>query len=169
MSALLGKPYPVDATCYHGGNCHVRISGSEQGVKEARTKIPGDLMPDADSFWHALREHQLPFFERRSTLYRIMVKPTTPPLEIAGSWLLDWGGAQRWLYSDENAESIRHRVAGVGGHVTVFRRGTQADEASRPSQIFQPLSGPLLAMHQRLKAGFDPKNLFNPGRIYTEL
>ncbi len=169
MSTLLGKPYPVDAACHHGGSCHVRLSGSEQGVKEARTKIPGDTMPDADSFWHALREHQQAFFERRSTLYRIVVKPATPPLEIAGSWLLDWGGAQRWLYSDEDAESIRRRVAGVGGHVTVFRHGTQADETARPPQIFQPLSGPLLALHQRLKAGFDPKNLFNRGRLYAEL
>ena len=169
MSALLGKPYPVDAACYHGGSCHVRISGSEQGVREARTKIPGEVMPDAGAFWHALREHQLPFFNKSGTLYRIVVKPATPPLNIEGAWLLDWGGAQRWLFSDEDAASIRHRVAGVGGHVTVFRRGTQADETSQPTQIFQPLSGPLLAMHQRLKAGFDPKNLFNRGRLYAEL
>ncbi|MGA8864628.1 MAG: glycolate oxidase subunit GlcE [Gallionella sp.] len=168
MSALLGKPYPVDAACYHGGSCHVRISGSEQGVKEARMKIPGDALADADTFWHALREHQLPFFERSSTLYRIVVKPATPPLEIAGSWLLDWGGAQRWLYSEEDAEAIRHRVAGIGGHVTVFRRGAQTEETSQP-QIFQPLSGPLLAIHQRLKAGFDPKTLFNRGRFYENL
>ncbi|MEJ1959808.1 MAG: FAD-linked oxidase C-terminal domain-containing protein [Nitrosomonadales bacterium] len=28
---------------------------------------------------------------------------------------------------------------------------------------------PLLAIHQRLKASFDPKNIFNRGRIYTGL
>jgi glycolate oxidase FAD binding subunit len=163
MSALLGKPYPVDAACYHGERRHVRISGSAQGVKEARTKIPGDVVDDAGSFWHALREHQLPFFQHGGALYRIMVKPATPPLPISGSWLLDWGGAQRWLRSDEDIAAIRRRVEAVGGHVTVFRGGAQTDEK------FQALPAPLLAIHQRLKASFDPKNIFNRGRMYAQL
>ena len=163
MSALLGKPYPVDGACYHGDQCYVRISGSAQAVKEARTRIPGDVMADADTFWHALREHQLPFFMRNGALYRVAVKPATPPLNIEGTWLLDWGGAQRWLYSDADVASIRRRVEGVGGHVTVFRGGDQADEK------FQPLPAPLLTIHQRIKASFDPKNIFNRGRLYANL
>ncbi len=163
MSDLLGKPHPVDGACYHGDRCHVRISGSAQAVREARNKIPGDVMPDADAFWHSLREHQLPFFHHRSTLYRIMVKPATPPLSIEGAWLLDWGGAQRWLYSDEDSATIRHHVELAGGHVTMFRGGARDDG------IFQPLPGPLLAIHQRLKAGFDPKHIFNRGRLYANL
>ena len=99
---------------------------------------------------------------RNGALYRVVVKPATPPLNIEGTWLLDWGGAQRWLYSDEDPASLRHRVASVGGHVTVFRGG-------QTKEIFQPLSGPLLAIHQRLKASFDPNNIFNRGRLYAEL
>jgi glycolate oxidase FAD binding subunit len=93
----------------------------------------------------------------------VAVKPATPPLNIEGSWLLDWGGAQRWLYSDANTASIRQRAEAVGGHVTVFRGGTPADE------LFQPLPAALLTIHQRLKASFDPKNLFNRGRLYGNL
>lgn len=163
MSGFLSKPYPVDGASYHGDQCYVRISGSAQAVKEARTKIPGDVVADAEKFWHALREHQLPFFRHSGVLYRIMVKPATPPLFIEGSWLLDWGGAQRWLRSDADVASIRRRVEEVGGHVTVFRGGTQANE------IFQPLPASLLTIHQRLKASFDPKNIFNPGRMYANL
>jgi glycolate oxidase FAD binding subunit len=163
MSALLSKPYPVDGACHHGEQLYVRISGSAQAVREARTRIPGDVVPDADAFWHALREHQLPFFNRSGALYRVVVKPATPPLNIAGSWLLDWGGAQRWLYSNEDIAAIRRRVADVGGHVTVFRGKDKTDEK------FQPLPAPLLAIHQRLKASFDPKNIFNRGRIYAQL
>jgi len=79
------------------------------------------------------------------------------------SWLLDWGGAQRWLYSDADVASIRHRVTAVGGHATVFRGGKQSED------VFQPLSGPLLAIHQRLKNSFDPNNIFNRGRLYANL
>jgi glycolate oxidase FAD binding subunit len=169
MSSLLSKPHPVDGACYHGDRCCVRISGSAQAVKEARTKIPGDVMAEAETFWHALREHQLPFFRHSSTLYRVVVKPATPPLPIDGSWLLDWGGAQRWLYSDEDVAVIRHRVDLAGGHVTVFRGGDRPNEIFQPLQIFQPLSGPLLTIHQRLKASFDPMNIFNRGRLYANL
>jgi glycolate oxidase FAD binding subunit len=171
MSGLLTKPHPVDGACYHGDHCYVRLSGSAQAVREARTKIPGDVMPEAETFWHALREHELPFFSGhelaflsgKETLYRIVVKPATPPLSIDGSWLLDWGGAQRWLRSDEDIATIRHRVELAGGHVTVFRGG------DREGEIFQPMPAPLLTIHQRLKASFDPKNIFNRGRLYATL
>ena len=163
MTALLGKPLPVDGACFHGEQLYIRISGSAQAVQEARSKIAGDVLPNADAFWHALREHQLPFFMRNRALYRVVVKPATLPLNIEGTWLLDWGGAQRWLYSDADVASIRRRVEEVGGHVTVFRGGTQAEE------IFQPLPAPLLTIHQRLKASFDPNNIFNPGRMYANL
>ena len=168
MSGLLNKSQPVDGACYHGERYYVRIAGSAQAVKEARTKIPGDVLPDAEKFWQGLREHELLFFQhavpnRKASLYRIVVKPATPPLDIEGSWLLDWGGAQRWLRSHEDVDAVRHHVALVGGHVTVFRGENIAQ------QIFHPLSAPLLTIHQRLKASFDPKNIFNRSRLYTEL
>ena len=161
MSALLSKSLPVDGACYHGDRCYMRISGSEQAVREARTKIPGAVLPDAEKFWQELREHRLPFFHHRSHLYRIMVKPATPPLHIDGTWLLDWGGAQRWLYSKEDTVSIRHRVEQAGGHVTVFR-GSEHEE-----EIFHPLPETLHNIHKRLKNSFDPTDIFNRGRMYT--
>ncbi len=163
MSALLSKPCPVDGACYHGDRCYVRISGSAQAVKEARSKIPGDVVDDAENFWYALREHQLPFFQKSGTLYRIMVKPATPMLPIEGSWLLDWGGAQRWLYSNVDTAAIRHRVGLEGGHVTLFRSVDNGEER------FQPMPAPMFAIHRRLKASFDPKNIFNRGRLYANL
>ena len=163
MSDLLGKPYPVDGACFDGDNCHLRISGSEQAVREARNKIPGEEMQDADTFWTALREHQLPFFTQGGTLYRVMLKPATPPLPIEGTWLLDWGGAQRWLHSNEDISSIRNLVEREGGHVSVFCSD------KRTQELFHPLPAPLLALHQRIKSSFDPNNIFNRGRIYGNL
>ena len=160
MTELLIKPYPIDAACYDGEQCHVRVSGSVQAVKEARGKIAGIVLPDEDGYWHKLREHRLPYFQHRSTLYRIMVRPATAPLPIKGSWLLDWGGSQRWLYSDEDYDTIRHQVELAGGHVTVFR--TQDDQLAR----FHPLPDAMLALHQRLRASFDPHLLFNRHHLY---
>ena len=159
MSELLCRPYPVDGACHDGERAHLRISGSEQAVKDARKKIPGDILPDADAFWQGLREHELPFFHHSGTLYRIAVKPATKPLHINGLWLLDWGGAQRWLYSDEDIQTIRHQVGLAGGHVAAFRGGRNETE----------LAAPLLAIHRRLKASFDPGNIFNRDHLYATL
>jgi len=163
MSQLLSEPMPVDAACYHAGHCHIRLSGSEQAVKHAHEHLGGEVIEKAAPFWHSLREQQLPFFHSAAPLYRVMVKPGTAPLPISGSWLLDWGGAQRWLVSDEPVASIRERVAAVGGHVTCFRSHDSHNE------VFEPLGAALLTIHQRLKNSFDPHGIFNRGRMYPGL
>ena len=35
--------------------------------------------------------------------------------------------------------------------------------------VFQPLPGPLMALHRSVKRALDPHGLFNPGRMYPEL
>jgi glycolate oxidase FAD binding subunit len=37
------------------------------------------------------------------------------------------------------------------------------------ASVFQPLPPALLAIHRRLKHAFDPKGIFNPGRMYEGL
>ncbi len=163
MSLLLSQPMPVDAASYHAGHCYLRIAGSEQAVNHAQKQLGGEVIKKSTPFWHSLREHQLPFFLSGKPLYRVMVKPATPPLDIAGEWLLDWGGAQRWLNSDVPIASIRSRVAAVGGYVSLFR------SAEPQLERFTPLATPLFNIHQRLKNSFDPHGIFNPGRMYPGL
>ena len=76
--------------------------------------------------------------------------------------MLDWGGAQRWLLSELPAETIRASVQQVGGDACLFRNG------ERNQDIFHPLQPKLMALHQNLKNAFDPKGIFNPGRMYKE-
>ena len=163
MSQLLSQPLPVDAAAYHAGHCYLRVAGSEQAVKHAQQQLGGDALKKSSPFWHTLREHQLPFFHSNKPLYRVMVKPATPPLDIAGDWLLDWGGAQRWLVSEQPMSVIRKQVEAVGGHVSLFRATT------RPAEIFSPLPAALFTLHKRLKNSFDPHGIFNPGRMYPDL
>jgi glycolate oxidase FAD binding subunit len=163
MSGVLTQPYPVDAACFHGELCHLRLSGSEKAVQHAKSQLGGEELPNSKEFWLTLNEHELAFFTAAPELYRIMVKPATPPLDIGGKWLLDWGGAQRWLTSSEPSQNIRAQVAKIGGHVTQFYGG------DRSGEVFQPLSAPMLALQQRLKHSLDPHGIFNPCRMYAEL
>ncbi|MDX8385480.1 MAG: glycolate oxidase subunit GlcE, partial [Gallionella sp.] len=163
MSGLLSQPYPVDAACFHGERLHLRLSGSKKAVKHAQVQLGGEVMPDSTAFWRTLNEHELTLFTTASTLYRVMVKPATPPLTIDGKWLLGWAGAQRWLVSNAPVATIREQVAKVSGHVTQFRGG------DRNGSVFSPLAPALMPFHQRLKASFDPHGIFNRGRMYAEI
>ena len=156
-----GQPLPISATAWTAGQLHVRLSGAAAGVQAAQAKLGGTPVAPATAPWADLREQSHAFFQLgRGTLWRVAVPPTTGALEL-GSTLLEWNGGQRWVWSDAPAAALRERVAAAGGHATQFRGGDR-------SACFQPLPPALAAIHQRLKAEFDPAGIFNPGRLYPE-
>ncbi len=54
----------------------------------------------------------------------------------------------------------------AGGSACLYRA---PDELKTRLGAFAPLPAPLMQLHRNLKAAFDPKGLFNPGRLYSEL
>ena len=160
---LAGQPLPLSACCYADGRLTIRLSGMEQGVQSAASSIGGETLADAGRFWQQLREHQSAFFAGEQPLWRLSVPPATEPLPLEGDTLLDWGGAQRWLRSEQSADTLRRVTASAGGHATLFRGGDHSGE------VFHPLQPPLLALQRRLKQTFDPAGILNPERKYREL
>ena len=158
-----GQPLPLTGACHTDGQLYLRLSGSVQGVAAAATTIGGENCEDGAGFWLSLREQQLPFFQDATPLWRLSLPPAAPDPGLDGEQLLDWGGAQRWLKSHAAPEHIRRHAAASGGHATLYRHG------DRSGAVFHPLSPGMLAMHRRLKQGFDPAGILNPGRLYEEL
>jgi glycolate oxidase FAD binding subunit len=91
-------------------------------------------------------------------------QPPRPISNIARESLIEWGGALRWLRTDLPTQTLRRRVAALGGHATLFR-GHHG--AGRPYS--SPWPPAMLALHQRIKLALDPHGLFNPGRMYEGL
>ena len=163
MNEWGGRPLPISATCHCDNLLTVRLSGAAAAVRTARDRIGGEEVSDAAAFWTAVREQTLPFFAGAQTLWRLSVKPTTPPLNLPGPQLTEWGGALRWLAGDGDARLVREAAAYAGGHATLFRARDRAAGA------FQPVTPALATLHRRLKAAFDPAGIFNPGRMYPDL
>ena len=148
---------PITAACHSDDVMYVRLSGSEPAVKRARLEIGGELCTDTP--WHAIQEWQHDNFSctYEETLWRIIVPPAVAHLTIEGRWLIDWGGALRWLKSNVDTEEIRLKVNKVGG----FAYAVKGMLSSHARQ--NPVSAEAAAYHQRIKNAFDPHGLFNPG------
>lgn len=162
-----GKPLPLSATAYYNGHLYIRLAGAASAVQAAKSTIGGEELSDSIQFWQDLREQQLDFFQPDVTqtdaaLWRLSIPAATAPLQLPGQTLIEWGGAQRWLYTKLDPAAVFAAASSVGGHAVLFRDG------SRHTQVFQPLSPVALKLHQRLKQSFDSKAIFNPGRMYAE-
>jgi glycolate oxidase FAD binding subunit len=76
--------------------------------------------------------------------------------------LYDWGGGLVWLAVPQEApatlgERIRLEARRLGGHAScVAAHSTRAPRASSTAS-------PLQALHERVKAAFDPRGVLNPG------
>jgi glycolate oxidase FAD binding subunit len=109
-------------------------------------------------------------------VWRISVAPgrgADLALDIARAvdavWFLDWGGGLVWVAviepGDGGASVIRAAIGGPmghGGHATLVR-GSPGLRAAAP--VFEPQPGPLAALSRRVKEGFDPRHILNPGRM----
>jgi glycolate oxidase FAD binding subunit len=162
MNRLAGQPLPLSASAWADGRLYLRLSGAASAIDTFRERLPGDILPEVSSFWTDLRERKLPFFADARPLWRLSLPPSAPPPEIAGDWLIDWSGGQRWLATDALAEQVRGAVAALGGHAILFHADASAVD-------FHPLADGLWPLHQRLKQAFDPTAILNSGRMYAGL
>jgi FAD/FMN-containing dehydrogenase len=166
------QPLPLSATVWHAGQLHVRLSGARAAVLAACGRLGGERLEpsDASAFWLGLRDQSAEFFgldaddlARGESLWRLSVPAAAKPIELSGLQLIEWGGAQRWLRSTEQASRVREAAARLGGHAVLMRSATKA------AGVFAPLNATLMQVHRGLKEAFDPARIFNPGRLYAGL
>lgn len=163
--ALFGRwaaqPLPVSATAWHDGRLFVRLSGSEAAIRSARGAVGGE--ETENSIWERLREQTHSFFAGDEPLWRLALPPLTPPLDLPGRALVEWNGALRWLRSRAPSALVREAAQRAGGHATLFRA------VDKSAGAFAPLDPVNLRLQRELKAAFDPRGIFNPGRLAPEL
>ena len=183
------QPLPLNASCWVRDDTapntpellFVRLRGAVAAVEAATVKmtqeLPGRVMDttQATPDWTACRDQRLPFFappavqdDEPMLLWRLSVPQTTPVLNLPWPQLIEWHGGQRWCWAPLSAKALlRQTAASVGGSASIFIATNETK--SRATGRFEPLSSAQEAIHRRLKAEFDPGDLFNPGRMYATL
>jgi glycolate oxidase FAD binding subunit len=164
-----GEPLPISATLWDRGRLWVRLSGARAAVAAAAARLGGERLAQdqADALWSSVREQTHEFFAGAAVLWRLSLPSATPPLELTGRQLIEWGGALRWhvpLHDHASAQALRDLVSRVGGSATLFRAGSRATVTR-----LHPLEDAVRQIHLRLKQEFDPNRIFNPGRMYDWL
>jgi glycolate dehydrogenase FAD-binding subunit len=130
------------------------------------------------AFWRGVRD-VTPFAAAgpagRRDLWRISTVPTegaTVGRALANKAnaeiLYDWAGGLIWAAlpaaDDAQAPLVRATLAASGGHATLIR----APAAVRAAvEVFSPEPAPLAALTDRVRKGFDPQGVLNPGRMWA--
>ncbi|MGQ3300993.1 glycolate oxidase subunit GlcE [Reyranella sp.] len=185
MCAAMGSPHEVSGAAHVPGMTALRLEGVAPSV-EARLKGLRELMVDAGAkmeelgtlesrtFWREVRDVVPLKAAPDAVVWKISCPPTEGPEILArikaqrpaAQAFYDWSGGLIWLAlppsDDADHALVRGALRATGGHATLFR----APEATRTTvPVFQPQSAALVALAARLKESFDPKGLFNPGRM----
>jgi glycolate oxidase FAD binding subunit len=173
-----GLPKPEAATA-------LRLEGFAPSVKHRKEALAALMKPfgpvalldekNSRALWRSVRQAK-PFAgdaARARPLWRISTAPSkghaiAAAITPAAQMFYDWAGGLLWVampFADEpDAASIRAAVKSVGGHATLVR----APAAVRASvEVFEPQEAALRALSKRVKEGFDPKGVLNPGRMWA--
>ena len=86
--------------------------------------------------------------------------------ESGGEVIYDWAGGLIWAAlpakSDAQAALVRQHVNAAGGHATLIRA---SEQIRRHVDVFHPQQDGLAALGERVRRGFDPRNILNRGRM----
>jgi len=169
------------------GVAALRLEGPDPSVIFRRERLLAELASDCEAdvldgkasaaFWRAVRDvWPLADLEDRA-IWRISVAPSRGAelgeviaRSLDTKWYLDWAGGLVWLAvagaNDGGAAVIRGAIRGPEGrgtgHATLIKG---PPELRRSIPVFEPQPAPLASLAMRIKEGFDPHRILNPGRM----
>ena len=125
----------------------------------------------SEVFWNKVKS--LDFFAfSKNNIFRIAIPPAECvkliyQLSKNFKYYVDWGGALIWVeafeLSEQMFESIRKKVVKAGGYVTMIKNSEYLPYVEDPFTI----NSDRFNISQNIKKSFDPKRIFNPGKMYT--
>ena len=171
-----GLPRPEAATV-------LRLEGVAPSVAHRKETLAALMKPfgpvvlldesNSKALWRSVRQVKPFAGSQERPLWRISTAPgkgheVAAAITPAAQMFYDWAGGLIWVampFADKpDAGSIRRAVAELGGHATLVR----APASLRASvAVFEPQGAGLAALSKRVKDGFDPKGVLNPGRMWA--
>jgi glycolate oxidase FAD binding subunit len=176
MSKAMQSSAEISAAAYiPGKGTYLRLEGIQPSIDYRRDKLLNlldgkieILKSDSNQVWKDIRDVSMFAEDQTEDIWRISVAPSEAPLFIANlkiekRYFFDWAGGLIWLEVPKGTDGAFIRSAIPSGHATLIRSINKSAET-----IFHPQQPALAALSQRVKNSFDPKNIFNPGRMVRD-
>ena len=161
----------------------IRVEGTKISTEQRINNLTKELVLEdkkltildstqSEIFWEDTRS-----LKAVSTNDKNILRAVVPPSETINllnrlktfhpNYFLDWGGSLIWLeldyLSSQKIDQIRDRILDANGYLTVIK---SPENVKSSSEIFtiDPIK---FKISQNIKKSFDPKRIFNPGKMYT--
>ena len=166
---------------YEGPFLAIRMEGSKKSIDERIRDLLIELnlknkkksildLHQSLLFWEKINNLEL-FSNIKNSLVRVVVPPSKcinlmKYLDHDYKYYIDWCGSLFWIeVLDMNQEKliiIKDYITNLGGYITVIKNS----ENSFPIQDIFTIDETRLYISKKIKESFDPKRIFNPGKMY---
>jgi glycolate oxidase FAD binding subunit len=124
-------------------------------------------------FWIKVNNLEL-FTNTKNNLIRAVIPPSNSEklMKFLGNklkYFIDWSGSLFWIEVPDNEDNkiaqIREFISNNEGYMTIIMKSENFDFKEK---VFSTDKAKLM-ISKKIKESFDPKSLFNPGKMYREI
>ena len=177
------KEFVFNDLTHKGSITAIRVEGTKISVTQRVENLINDLVLkdknltildniQSEIFWQDTRALKV-FSKKEENILRAVVPPSET-LNLLNriktfhpNYFLDWGGSLIWIgidyLSSQKIEQLRQRILDANGYLTVIKSPIAIKSSSETFTI-DPIK---FKISQNIKKSFDPKRIFNPGKMYT--
>lgn len=181
LSAGLGSPFSVSAAAHlpAAQKTVLRIEDFAVSVKYRTEKLAAQLKEfgaaeildtaESKALWRDIRDCKM--LDTGDAVWRVSVPPSAGPgvlraVEPLGvSGFLDWGGGLVWLAGPADAATHTAVCAAARAARGVWWLMRAPEPLRAVVDVVPPESPALAAIRRRVAETFDPRGIFNPGRL----
>ena len=178
-----GKDFVLNDLTHDGGLTAIRIEGPTNSVDQRANRLSKELglldqelsildNEQSNIFWSRTKNLEV-FKSLKSNLLR-MVLPVSETLQVIQKlksydikYFIDWGGGLIWASFDQlNTKilsEIKDTVKKHQGYITLIK----VEEDLKASADIFTIDPIKYKISEKIKRSFDPKRIFNPGKMYT--
>ena len=175
------KLFKLNDLRYKGPFTAIRLEGSKTSIQERLANLKKELDLDSKEisnldtyqsilFWEKIKN--LEFFNNsKNAVLRAVIPPSSCAklinfLDNKYKYFVDWGGSLVWFevndLSNISLQPIRQFILELNGYLTIIKH---PEDQRSLEEVFTVAPG-RLNISNNIKKSFDPKRIFNPGKMY---
>jgi glycolate oxidase FAD binding subunit len=166
---------------FTGSYLALRLEGDKVSINEKTKKITKELELNkfkiaildnyqSSPFWKKINNLEL-FQNTKNNLLRIVIEPAngSEMMSYFGNkfkYYIDWCGSLFWVEvppkKNNKVSEIKKKSIELGGYMTIVKTSEEYDYEETIFTV-EPVR---LMISEKIKKSFDPKRIFNPGKMY---